>query len=112
MGSFVVIYASETGNTRAVAEEIFDAIRVDNKEIIDIRRFDGRLDADVYFVGYWVNHSTCSIEIVTVPGLKNMVFGGEGVFNTVIHGPGKVLLQTMPINSVAGALIPYLPTGN
>ncbi|MCI7679597.1 TIGR00266 family protein [Hornefia butyriciproducens] len=56
--------------------------------------------------------ATCSIEIVTVPGLKNMVFGGEGVFNTVIHGPGKVLLQTMPINSVAGALIPYLPTGN
>lgn len=56
--------------------------------------------------------ATCSMEIVTVPGLKNMVFGGEGVFNTVIHGPGKVLLQTMPINSVAGALIPYLPTGN
>ena len=56
--------------------------------------------------------ATCSIEIVTVPGLKNMVFGGEGVFNTVIHGPGKILLQTMPINSVAGALIPYLPTGN
>ena len=56
--------------------------------------------------------ATCSIEIVTVPGLMNMVFGGEGVFNTVIHGPGKVLLQTMPINSVADALIPYLPTGN
>ena len=56
--------------------------------------------------------ATCSMEIVTVPGLKNMVFGGEGVFNTVIHGPGKVLLQTMPINSVADALIPYLPTGN
>ncbi len=56
--------------------------------------------------------ATCSMEIVTVPGLKNMVFGGEGVFNTVIHGPGKILLRTMPINSVAGALIPYLPTGN
>ena len=56
--------------------------------------------------------ATCSMEIVTVPGLKNMVFGGEGVFNTVIHGPGKILLQTMPINSVASALIPYLPTGN
>ena len=56
--------------------------------------------------------ATCSMEIVTVPGLKNMVFGGEGVFNTVVHGPGKILLQTMPINSVAGALIPYLPTGN
>ncbi|MBR0164264.1 MAG: flavodoxin [Lachnospiraceae bacterium] len=64
MGRFVVIYASETGNTKTVAEEIFDAIRSDAKEIVDVRRFDGRLDADVWFVGYWVNHSTCSIEIM------------------------------------------------
>ena len=35
---------------------------------------------------------------------------GEGFFNTVIHGPGKVWLQTMPICNMAGALIPYLPT--
>ena len=33
---------------------------------------------------------SCSIEVQTVPGLKNMVFGGEGVFNTVVTGPGRV----------------------
>ena len=53
---------------------------------------------------------SCSIEIQTVPGVKNMLFGGEGIFNTVIHGPGKVWLQTMPISNVAGALRPYMPS--
>ena len=33
---------------------------------------------------------TCSMEIQTVPGVKNMLFGGEGVFNTVITGPGRI----------------------
>ncbi|MCM1258173.1 MAG: TIGR00266 family protein [Roseburia sp.] len=54
---------------------------------------------------------TCSIDIQSVPGLKNMFFGGEGVFNTRITGPGKIYLQSMPIPQMAGTLIPYLPTG-
>ena len=56
--------------------------------------------------------STCQIDIQAVPGLKNMVFGGEGIFNTVITGPGKIWLQTMPIYSVANAIRPYIQTGN
>lgn len=56
--------------------------------------------------------STCSMEIVSVPGVKNMLFGGEGVFNTVVKGPGKIVLQTMPINVVAGAVRPFMPTSN
>lgn len=39
---------------------------------------------------------TCSIDIVTVKGVKNVLLGGEGLFNTVITGPGRVVLQTMP----------------
>lgn len=54
--------------------------------------------------------ATCSIDIQKVPGVKNMLFGGEGVFNTVITGPGRVLLQSMPIGQMAGTLIPYLPS--
>lgn len=54
----------------------------------------------------------CRIDIQSVPGVKNMLFGGEGFFNTVITGPGRVWLQTMPVSNVAGALRPYLPTGN
>ena len=53
--------------------------------------------------------ATCSMDIKTVPGLKNMVFGGEGVFNTLITGPGRVWLQTMPISGVAGEILKFMP---
>ena len=50
---------------------------------------------------------TCQIDIQMIKGVKNMVFGGEGLFNTVVTGPGKVILQTMPISAVAGILAPF-----
>ena len=53
--------------------------------------------------------ASCGIEIVSVPGVKNMLFGGEGIFNTVVKGPGQVILQTMPISAVAGTLRPFFP---
>ena len=56
--------------------------------------------------------ASCQMDIQTVPGVKNMLFGGEGLFNTVITGPGRVWLQTMPISNVAGALRPYIPSGS
>ena len=52
------------------------------------------------------------MDIQTVPGAKNMLFGGEGIFNTVLTGPGRVWLQTMPIYNIANAIRPYIPTGN
>ncbi len=56
--------------------------------------------------------ATCTMDIVRVSGAKNVLFGGEGLFNTVITGPGKVYLQTMPISNMAGSLRPYIATGN
>lgn len=56
--------------------------------------------------------ATCSIEIQAVKGMKNMLFGGEGLFNTVVTGPGKVILQTMPVSGVAAAISPFLQSGN
>lgn len=55
---------------------------------------------------------TCNMDIQTVKGLKNKMLGGEGFFNTVVTGPGKIYLQSMPINQMAGVLRPYMPTGN
>ena len=55
--------------------------------------------------------STCTVDIQTVPGVKNMLFGGEGIFNTVLTGPGKVYLQSMPVAQLAGAIRPFIPTG-
>ena len=50
---------------------------------------------------------SCSMDIVMVKGAKNMLLGGEGIFNTVVRGPGKVILQTMPISKVAELLTPF-----
>ena len=52
--------------------------------------------------------ATCTMNIQQVKGLKNVMFGGEGLFNTVVTGPGHIVLQTMPISSVAGSIAPYL----
>ena len=56
--------------------------------------------------------ASCQIDVVTVPGVKNMLFGGEGVFNTIVTGPGNIWLQTMPLSNVAGVLRPYFPSGS
>ena len=55
--------------------------------------------------------ASVNMDIQMIKGLGNMLGGGEGLFNTVLTGPGRVWLQTMPVSSLAGALIPYLPTG-
>lgn len=52
------------------------------------------------------------MDIQQVPGMKNALLGGEGLFNTLLTGPGKVWLQTMPISNVAGSIQPYIVTGN
>jgi uncharacterized protein (TIGR00266 family) len=60
--------------------------------------------------GYLVSiEETCSMDVQTVKGLKNVLLGGEGIFNTVITGPGKVVVQTMPLPKLANSLIPFLP---
>ena len=44
------------------------------------------------------------MDITMVHGAKNVIFGGEGLFNTVVTGPGKVWIQTMPINKLLNLL--------
>lgn len=55
--------------------------------------------------------ATCTMEVVTTSGIKNALLGGEGFFNTVVKGPGRIILQTMPIYKVAGVLRTYFPSG-
>ncbi|MFI3313871.1 MAG: TIGR00266 family protein, partial [Eubacteriales bacterium] len=41
---------------------------------------------------------TCTMEVKAVAGVKNVLFGGEGLFNTEVTGPGKIILQTLPVS--------------
>lgn len=53
---------------------------------------------------------TVTMDIEMVKGAKNILLGGEGLFNTKVVGPGRVWIQTMPIPTLAQSIIPYIPT--
>lgn len=55
---------------------------------------------------------TCQMDIQTVKGVKNVLFGGEGLFNTVVTGPGKVTLQTMPMSNFVSTIAAQIPSKN
>ena len=50
--------------------------------------------------------------VETVKGFKNILFGGEGLFLSVLRGPGRVYLQTVSIGEFATRIIPYIPISN
>lgn len=52
-----------------------------------------------------------SFEIARIPGISNMLFGGDGIFLAALTGPGRVWLQSLPISRLAHALMEYLPSG-
>ena len=53
--------------------------------------FTRNVDYDIQFVG----------------GIKNTLFGGEGVFFATLRGPGTVWIQTLPISRLAGRILSY-----
>lgn len=52
---------------------------------------------------------TVDFDVEMVKGFTNILFGGEGLFLSTLKGPGKVWLQTMPIENLASRIIPYIP---
>jgi uncharacterized protein (TIGR00266 family) len=53
---------------------------------------------------------TVKYDISMVKGVKNIFFGGEGLFLATLTGPGKIWLQSLPLSNLAGKLARYLPT--
>jgi len=70
-----------------------ESFRVDTGCIV---AFTGSIDYDIQFV----------------KGIKNTVFGGEGLFFAVLRGPGKVWLQSLPVSRLAGRILSYAQPGN
>ncbi len=56
--------------------------------------------------------TSVSFQITTIPGIKNMIFGGDGIFLAALTGPGRIWLQTLPISRLAHALSEYMPSQN
>ena len=53
-----------------------------------------------------------TLDIVQVKGVKNILLGGEGLFNTVVSGPGVLTVQTMPLSQIALTLYNLIPHSN
>ncbi|HUV69642.1 MAG TPA: TIGR00266 family protein [Terracidiphilus sp.] len=53
--------------------------------------------------------TSVGFQITMVPGIKNMIFGGDGLFLAALTGPGQVWLQTLPISRLAHQISEYLP---
>ena len=53
--------------------------------------------------------TSVSFQITTVPGIKNLIFGGDGFFLAQLTGPGRIWLQTLPIARLAHVIDQYLP---
>jgi len=53
--------------------------------------------------------ASVGFQITMVPGIKNMIFGGDGIFLAELMGPGAVWLQTLPISRLAHQIYEYLP---
>jgi flavodoxin len=86
MLKYLVVYASETGNTKMIANEIYDAIRDRSKEMINVRQWNGTHEAENYFIGFWANRGSCSLEIIDLLSSlhhKNIaLFGTCGMGNS------------------------------
>jgi uncharacterized protein (TIGR00266 family) len=65
------------------------------------------LKVDTGYVGAF--EPTVEYNIERIKGVRNLIFGGEGIFLATLKGPGKVWLQTMPLPTLAGAILKYLP---
>lgn len=57
-----------------------------------------------------IMEDTCTMSVEMVKGVKNVLFGGEGLFDTIVTGPGKVYLQSMTIAQLAKLIVPFIPS--
>jgi uncharacterized protein (TIGR00266 family) len=53
--------------------------------------------------------SSVAFQITRISGIRNMIFGGDGIFLAALTGPGRVWLQTLPISKLAHQLQQYMP---
>ena len=54
--------------------------------------------------------ATVNLDVQQIKGVKNVLLGGESLFNTVVTGPGKIIIQTMPITTFAASISSMLPS--
>lgn len=59
-----VLYVSKTGNTEELAKSIYHAVPIPSKDIKQMDSCCESKDAETYFIGFWTNRGTGSLEIL------------------------------------------------
>lgn len=95
----LVVYASETGNTKKLAEEIYMALpsSMGAKDIVDVRTWNGKLDAENYFIGFWANRGSASLEIIDI--LSSLHHRNIALFGTCGMGNTKKYYSSLEQNA-------------
>lgn len=95
----LVVYASETGNTKKLAVEIYNALpsSMGEKEIVDVRAWNGQLDAENYFIGFWANRGSSSLEIIDI--LSSLHRRNIALFGTCGMGNNKKYFLSLEQNA-------------
>lgn len=83
---YAVIYQSKSGNTRKIAEEIYEALSTNEKEIYDIDSDKNMPEADIYFIGFGIHNNSCSMDIINcfdeISGSRFAIFATCGYVPT------------------------------
>ena len=93
MLDYLVLYQSETGNTKKIAATIFSRLPGNSKDLIDITTDKPIPEAEVYFIGFCVHRGTCSMAVSDfindLSGKQIALFGTCGMGNAPEYLPGK-----------------------
>ena len=103
----IVIYSSQTGNTRKLATQIFAAIPGDSKDLKNIDEYREK-DAELYFVGFWVDRGDCdekTVELLSGLHGKKIALFGESRSEEAAARHGLDLLAEMPIDPKLASLV-------
>lgn len=102
MLDFLVLYSSNTGNTKMVATSVFNALPGTAKELCDFKDFHYDKEAKLYFIGFWTNRGSCDISVLnllsSLHGKKVALFGTCGMGNTPAY-----------FHAVAGNVAAFIP---
>ena len=101
MLDYLVLYQSESGNTKKIAASIFSRLPGNSKDLIDIDTDKTIPEANVYFIGFCVHRGSCSMEVSDF--LSDLSGKQIALFGTCGMGDSPDIIRILPDASVPGS---------
>ena len=98
---YAILYLSETGNTKQLAEEIYLCLNNRDRTLVNIKETNEIPEADFYFIGFPVHNRTCALEVLDL--LDNLEFADIAMFATCGLSPESKYKQ-----HIENGLLPWI----